>query len=251
MSPVVRSLCGLLCLAVVVLAREWAPMEMHNPEANFEDCNQEQISGRGTLYMMCDPDKILKRSQVRQVNWLLRDAAANSTRCPCSNHFCEKNMQAGFTGYHIGVALIKKMKLEDDVITGKPNNPRDQAMLFARTLERESWRFGNCEDDIIIFYSVEDKELAVHTGKTAAMRLTSDARLRLMQTSQRFFAENKIIEGINTLVVNMRGLLACDAEDINTCELIASGRLTGAAGLVSTSVTLILASLLMTLYNMF
>ena len=47
------------------------------------------------------------------------------------------------------------------MITGKPNNPRDQAMLFARTLERESWRFGNCEDDIIIFYSVEDKEVSV------------------------------------------------------------------------------------------
>ena len=42
-------------------------------------------------------------------------------------------------------------------INKRLNSPQDQSQIFAHALESKHWRFGNCEEDIIIFYSVEDQ----------------------------------------------------------------------------------------------
>lgn len=184
---------------------QWAPDEFFNPLESPRSCG---LLTDESSYV-CDPNRILG-DQLPSFNWILKDAAYNSTRCPCSNYYCEN--ERGAKGYRIGLALVRQMKLQtgDD---GNRNTPADQAQLFAQRLESDLWDMGNCEEDIIIFYSKEDRTLALYGGSTATLKLTPYYRKLLAYRSGSRFQDGKIVEALNNLIYDLKMVLNCDTDD--------------------------------------
>ncbi|KAK3098136.1 hypothetical protein FSP39_016506 [Pinctada imbricata] len=71
--------------------------------------------------------------------------------CPCSQHKCRfyKN------GYAIAVALVKKLKVKAG------EDKTEKAKKFALSLVREKWRFGECDNNVVILYSADDGVVSV------------------------------------------------------------------------------------------
>ncbi|GFS12750.1 hypothetical protein ElyMa_004866500 [Elysia marginata] len=184
---------------------QWAPDDMFNPLVNPRDCGLQTDEPS----YVCDPNHILG-DHLASFNWILKDAAYNSTRCPCSNYYCEN--ARGAKGYRIGLALVRQMKLQKGS-DGKRNTHMDQAQLFAQRLESDLWDMGSCQEDIIIFYSKDDQTLALFGGSTATMKLTPYYRKLLAYRSGSRFEDGKIVEALNYLIYDLKMVLNCDTED--------------------------------------
>ncbi|XP_005107746.1 uncharacterized protein LOC101859815 [Aplysia californica] len=216
---------------------EWAPEDMYNPIDEPVNCGLR----KNEPSYICDPNKILGE-HVNSFNWILRDAAYNSTKCPCSNYYCET--ERGPTGYRISIAIVKKMKIQTN-IDGRRNSPEDQAQLFAYRLENSKWNFGRCEEDIVIFYSHDDKMLAMYGGSTALKKLTPYYRQLLAYKVGQRFNEGHIVEAFNNLLVDLKLVLNCESES-HDCNL---HQIRDGAGFISVSMAVLSMSVVMTVYN--
>ncbi|XP_059177011.1 uncharacterized protein LOC131956528 [Physella acuta] len=190
---------------------EWLPDHMYNPLLEPEKCGLRP----GELAYVCDPNGIIG-NHIDSVNWILKDAAYNNTNCPCSNFNCEH--EKGPTGYRIGLALVKRMIIQYNT-DGRLNTPKDQAQLFANRLENHKWNMGRCEEDIVIFYSAEDKVLALYGGSTATAKLTPYFRELLTYKVASRFNDGRIIEGINNLLYDLKKVLNCQSTREMECGL--------------------------------
>ncbi|RUS86173.1 hypothetical protein EGW08_006067 [Elysia chlorotica] len=240
MVPVLSVIVLLLSPVVVYSAStklQWLPDDMHNPINQPRECGLKTDEPS----YVCDPNGILG-DDVDSFNWILRDAAYNSTRCPCSNYYCEN--APGAKGYRIGLALVKQMELEEGA-NGKRNTAMDQAQLFAQRLEKDLWNFGECQEDIIIFYSKNDQTLALFGGSTASLQLTPYYRQLLAYRSGSRFEDGKIVEALNNLIYDLKKVLNCDTRDPKIdCGL---HEMRASAGVNRMSVAVAVAALLVTL----
>ncbi|KAH9525305.1 hypothetical protein Btru_001024 [Bulinus truncatus] len=222
---------------------EWLPEEFFNPQREPRECG---LNSDEPAYI-CDPNRILGEN-IHNINWHLKDAVYNSTRCPCSNYYCEFDGRKD-KGYHIGVALVRKMKLQANA-DGSSNSPKDQAQLFAYRLENSKWKMGNCEEDIIIFYSQEDSVLAIYGGSTANVKLTPYYQNLLRYKVDSRLKEGRIVDALNNLIYDLKKVLNCDSSFGNHCELhdyqaVSSGP---ALGVFNVMIAL---SLILTVFIMF
>jgi len=248
MSPLVLSL-SLVVLLPFTLAQlsnrppaQMTYKEMMSPKLaqNLEWCNlpknTEPRVGTDQQYFICDPHRMLSLKDITAINWILRDAAKNGTTCPCSNYYCEfPKREHTMTGYHISVALVNKMKIENNIVTNQPNSLEDQSNDFANKLVTGSWKFGRCEEDIVVLYSREDQMLAVHGARTAANKLSRVERELLVKKSGHFFGEGRIAAGLHEMLHDMKILLNCDSENMQDCEAHLQ---TSGSGIMTFSVTL-------------
>ncbi|GFO03686.1 protein f09f7.1 [Plakobranchus ocellatus] len=209
---------------------QWFPEEMFNPLTQPRKCglNTDEPS------FVCDPNRILG-DQLDSFNWILRDAAYNGTKCPCSNYYCENNR--GAIGYRIGLALVRQMKLQKGA-DGRRNKPEDQAQLFAMRLENDLWDMGNCEEDIIIFYSQNDQMLAMYGGSTALAKLTPYYRNLLAYRVGSRFEDGQIVEALNNLIYDLKLVLNCDTRDPKIDCGLHELRASAAATTVSMAITM-------------
>jgi hypothetical protein len=192
----------------------WLPLEFPNPKTNATACGL----GTNEPAYVCDPNGLL-REHIVSINWILNDAAHNSTKCPCSTYYCEHNdLWPRPKGYHIGLALVRKMRLQRNG-DGKLNTPQDQGQIFANNLE-SAWNLGLCEEDIIIFYSHEDKVLAIYGGSTAMHKLTPYYRDLLAYRAGSRFNEGRIVEAVNRLLYDLRTVLNCETTYNEDCGLL-------------------------------
>ncbi|KAI8792039.1 hypothetical protein BgiBS90_007503 [Biomphalaria glabrata] len=191
---------------------EWLPEELYNPQVEPQKCGLKYNEPG----FVCDPNRILGED-IHSINWHLKDAAYNGTKCPCSNFYCERDPYPA-KGYHIGVALVKKMVLQKNG-DGSNNSVKDQAQLFAYILENEKWKMGRCEEDIIIFYSLDDNVLSLYGGSTAIAKLSPYYRNLLIHKVASRFNEGRIVEALHNLIYNMKKVLNCDPSFENNCEL--------------------------------
>ncbi|CAG5130160.1 unnamed protein product [Candidula unifasciata] len=217
---------------------EWFPEEMYNPQMEPRRCglNSDEAS------YICDPNG-LTGEHIHSINWILRDAAYNSTRCPCSNYYCETYPRP--LGYHIGVALVKKMKIQTN-LGGRRNSLEDQGQLFANTL-KDKWKMGRCEENIIIFYSYDDRVLAIYGGRTAMAKLTPYYRSLLSYRVGSRFSEGHIVEAINNLLYDLKTVLNCDSQ-FQDCGLLEMRSGVSTVGF-STSITVM--AILLTVFHLF
>ncbi|BFZ10078.1 hypothetical protein BsWGS_13117 [Bradybaena similaris] len=210
---------------------EWFPDEMYNPLVEPRRCglNSDEPS------YICDPNGITG-NHVASINWVLKDAAYNSTRCPCSNYFCETYQRP--LGYHIGVAIVKKMKIQTN-LGGRKNTLEDQGQLFANAL-KDKWKMGRCDENIIIFYSSDDRVLSIYGGSTAMAHLTPYYRSLLSYRVGSRFSDGRVVEAINNLLYDLKLVLNCDTQFQQDCGLLEIRNGVSSFG-ISTSVTVLAA----------
>lgn len=193
------------------IKQEWGPDDLENPITHALECG---FSSPEPAYI-CDPNNLLG-DHLGPINWILKDAAYNSTRCPCSNYYCETTRQP--TGYRIAVALVKRIKPMTST-DGKIISPRDKAQIFAYTLENSKWNMGMCEEDIVVFYSVEDKVLAIYSGVTAGQKLTSYYKELVAHKAGSRLDDGMLVEGLNHIIHDIKLVLNCESPEKYDCNL--------------------------------
>jgi len=208
MSGLPWTVCAVILTVVTVChstENGWAAKDYPNPRLSADRTGANggyAACKRPERSYICDPDNILSSDEANQIDVLINKTMYETT-CPCSLNTCRTQK----TGYVIGVALVRKMQLEEEGeldLQEEIAQSLDQSRLFAYTLE-QTWGLGQCEEDIIIFFSLEDNALYTMTGDTA--RLILDARYIgeiSMKNRSNFAAGKDIAAGVMRMIDGYR-----------------------------------------------
>jgi len=178
----------------------WSRSMYPNPRTQPSECGRYMRQS-----YLCDPNHLLSDDEAIQLDLVL-EGVRNDTRCPCSNHACRTNPR---TGYLIAVALMHHIEEEENYVDSGDSDVQEvidhdlsKARLFAYTLERSTWNFGECDEDVIILYSKQDNVLYTITGETVERnrKLTAAHIGEISMMVLDKFTSGKVFEGLYTMI---------------------------------------------------
>jgi len=160
------------CIIIGVRAsHDWKPSEIPNPQNDLLGKCQR----KGMKSAVCDPDSILSMSERDEIDGMINFIAEGT------NGFEVASCGSGFEGYQFAALVIEKMsggyyRFQDKATRAKH---------FAKDIHT-SWGVGDaaCENGVMLFFSIEDKQMYVSTGK-GTKRILNDAVVRDILTSLR------------------------------------------------------------------
>jgi len=202
-SAVVVSVVLCVCTAQTQVQEVWHRSEISNPQVDVEKCGRYQKS------MICDPNNILEQEHANQLDDLI-EMIANSTECPCSGFYCEQNPQ----GYRIAIALVPHMRWDMEAEGKKrPEDAKEEDLLDMNLQEAQKfsytlltkWSPGQCNEDVIIFYSLYDNVLYTTTGSQAKKALTDTLVADIAVDHREYFSPSgNIFEGLRNLIADYK-----------------------------------------------
>ncbi|KDD74804.1 hypothetical protein H632_c1063p0, partial [Helicosporidium sp. ATCC 50920] len=136
----------------------WSSDTFPNPKLSPERC------GRSVAGNVCDPDSVLDRASQDRLEGLIKDIAAGVD--PYALHDCAGKQQ----GYTIGVAVAARMS------TSSGESLPESARAFAQAVH-DAWGVGDraCNDGLLVFLALEQRQVYVSTGAAAAKALPDSA----------------------------------------------------------------------------
>lgn len=180
--------------------------DIKNPLIDLEQCGR-----KGLRSHVCDPDATLLVDEAYQLDDSIRNIF-NDTKCPCDASICKQTRDEG--GYLIGIVIIRAMKL-DRRLQRKIRTQEDrikymddvmnEARIFAYRL-LNNWKMGRCNEDIIIFYSINDNTLYTVTHSTARQKMTDDVLAEITSNLRIHFSEN-LANGLKKMLNAFRSIL--------------------------------------------
>lgn len=129
----------------------WRKEDFPNPQINIDKCGRNCKKS-----WICDPSHILSTSAGDELDELI-ERVSRSGKCSCSN--CSYP-----DGYNIAVAMVPSMSY---------SGTRAAAQSFAHYL-RVSWDFEQCDNNVVIFISRDDRKVYTESGQTAYKILTTE-----------------------------------------------------------------------------
>lgn len=153
---------------------------------------------------VCDPNKNLNPYEANVSDSgiiAVRDALRHireETRCSCGDNATEEGVgcdQFDVRGYTVAVALADYM---GDLPEDEANNEdavEEHAREFAIRL-RERWRFGQCDDDVVIFVSAGDKKVWTAVGKTVDSVLTPEIIESVTKDAEPMFKKEEYTQAL-------------------------------------------------------
>jgi len=192
--------CVFAVLLSIIQAQEahqaWNRRDYPNPQTHPMQCKRERKS------YLCDPNELLSQAEANQLDRVL-ESVVNDTKCPCSTYTCRSSR----TGYVIAVALMDKIEEEENYVDDGTSDIGEvidhslsKARLFAYTLEQSTWKFGNCDEDIVIVYSRQDNVLYTMTGEAARGKLR-DAHIGEIAMKVMHKFRSNIFEGLHDMIM--------------------------------------------------
>lgn len=177
---------------------EWTAADYPNPARDWTLC------GRYEKSLVCDPNGLLSTKEADTLDWLLK-GVVNDTKCPCSAWKCESKK----SGYVVAVALVRKLNIPKTGPAPVDDNEKLAALRqFAFDLENNKWRFGECNEDVIIAYSAEEGAVFTFAGGTANRRLNQDLIDSITAHRKHYFRGNKhVYAGLRSMVMDYREAL--------------------------------------------
>lgn len=177
---------------------EWTADDYPNPMKDPALC------GRYDKSFVCDPNGLLTLKEADTLDWLLRGLFNNDTKCPCSDHKCETKK----SGYVMAVALVRKLRIDKE--GNVDDNDKSSAIRqFAFNLENNKWKLGDCNEDIIIAYSAEDRVIFTMVGGIANKRLNQDLIDSITTHKKHYFRSNKhVYAGLRSMILDYREALS-------------------------------------------
>ncbi|CAC5423917.1 unnamed protein product [Mytilus coruscus] len=162
------------------------------------------LCGRYEKSLVCDPNGLLSTKEADTLDWLLK-GVVNDTKCPCSAWKCESKK----SGYVVAVALVRKLNIPKTGPAPVDDNEKLAALRqFAFDLENNKWRFGECNEDVIIAYSAEEGAVFTFAGGTANRRLNQDLIDSITAHRKHYFRGNKhVYAGLRSMVMDYREAL--------------------------------------------
>eukprot|EP00191_Tetraselmis_sp_GSL018_P010159 CAMPEP_0177596786 /NCGR_PEP_ID=MMETSP0419_2-20121207/11325_1 /TAXON_ID=582737 /ORGANISM="Tetraselmis sp., Strain GSL018" /LENGTH=540 /DNA_ID=CAMNT_0019088835 /DNA_START=174 /DNA_END=1792 /DNA_ORIENTATION=- len=146
--------------AIADTGAAWSPGEFPNPTVAHESC------GRGVKSWICDPDRLLSKEEQDLVEGIIKKIAEGAQ--PFKKLPCGSSAEAGA---QVAVAVVKSM--DRSFRAGK--SAGTAARLFAKGLH-DSWGVGSaeCNNGVVLFLSVEDRQVYISTGAGVRKRLPDD-----------------------------------------------------------------------------
>ena len=171
-------------LQLLIKSQQWSKENFPNPKTNYSLCNV-----RSNRSSVCDPDHVLSKSEID----LLEERIFNisfSYICFCLD---VRNCTQRPSGPKVGVALASK------ILTG--NSPGTEKIsrsvkILADGL-RLRWDFGQCEDFVLIMYSVEDEYVFVSMGKSVEMKLNHKFTQDLLNDVSPLVVKGRVFEALS------------------------------------------------------
>lgn len=163
---------------------------------------------------VCDPDHILgpQDTEANQLDGMIAKII-NETACPCSAYSCEHHRE----GYKIGIALIRKMvpksdakSQDDDLDEGEARKRKilkglHEAQDYALEIQKR-WMLGRCDEDVIIFYSIEDNVVYTITGDVARTKLTNEIVASVAREARRTGFVKSPFDGLYKMLNDYRAV---------------------------------------------
>ncbi|VDI11430.1 Hypothetical predicted protein [Mytilus galloprovincialis] len=130
----------------------WRKEDFPNPQINIDKCGRNCKKS-----WICDPSHILSRSAGDELDELI-ERVSRSGKCSCS--------QCSYPdGYNIAVAIVPSMSYS--------GSAKAAAQSFAYYL-RVNWDFEECDNNVVIFVSRDDRKVYTESGPTAYKILTTE-----------------------------------------------------------------------------
>ncbi|KAE9418203.1 hypothetical protein Angca_000961 [Angiostrongylus cantonensis] len=202
-------------IVLLILPRLASTFYAYTPET-FPDsieqpiaCNMHQAS------FLCDPSNVLSKGNLTANHILLSNSlieVRESTRCTCSPMDvgqCDDSPR----GFTISVAVVRKMVL--DVMHSNLDSIRMAAEEFADAL-RERQNRGQCNDDVLIFVSVDDHVVKYFSTLIIPVFLVSVNVWETLPVSESYIQSSDYVEGILYMVESYATLLKGESLDLST-----------------------------------
>ncbi|CAH1800325.1 unnamed protein product [Owenia fusiformis] len=177
----------------------WHRSEFPRPQMR----NETRLCGRRNKASswVCDPANIISYEEANQLDVLIGQTR-NGTKCPCSEWECIRNK----LGYTISVALVPAIETDKDADDDVHTRLND-GKLFASILEIRRWNYGRCEEDIVIFYSLNDNVLYTSVGGTAFKVLNHNLITEITMEASNYFGPNRdIARGLRHIISGYRNV---------------------------------------------
>ncbi|GFN85741.1 hypothetical protein PoB_001224700 [Plakobranchus ocellatus] len=174
------------------LRRRWSVYDYPDPQSQNQD--QQSLCGRYNVSSVCDPNRIISRTQADAVDNLIKEVY-RETVCPCA--LCRANNR----GYIIRVAIMPFFeRLFPDGENTTLGMLRD-AQMYSYMLS-EKWRMqGTCNETVLIMYARGDNMLYTLTRRTSRVKLTNDDIQNIMLIVRHYFDDsNTIADGLLEMI---------------------------------------------------
>lgn len=186
----------------------WNFYEYPNPMSSPQACGMDYPS------FICDPDGILSSDERVMLAIALR-AACEETPCVCSDE-CTAHCK----GYSIAIALLYKMETDGDQYI------QSEIQRWAEELQENMWKFGDCDNDIVIVHAPGNEAMYTSTSKSANEVLTDECVNKYHKHFQQYLKNGQYFTALNRTIKNYRSALK-DPERCNP-EFWGSFWITGA-----------------------
>ncbi|XP_033740868.1 uncharacterized protein LOC117327796 [Pecten maximus] len=167
--------------------KEWLKEKFPNPRVNVTLCGRECMQS-----WVCDPSGILKPRDADVLDEKI-DAIATNGICGC------RKCVDGQDGYKIGVALVRKMAVHSFVLSQNVDK-ENMAIEFSAYLRSVSWKFGNCDNNIVIFYSQEDRKVMTSTSSRVESVLSVNCTGDIFNEAKPMFRDDRVFEALDHMV---------------------------------------------------
>lgn len=167
--------------------RDWTKETLPNPRVDVALCGRECMQS-----WVCDPAGILKPHDADLLDEKLDGIATNGI-CGC------RSCVDGKDGYKIGVALVRKMGIPSFVLPQNVDKD-NMAIEFSAYLRSVSWKFGSCDNSIVIFYSQEDRKVMTSTGSRVNDVLTVNCTGDIFNEAKPMLREDRVFEALDHMV---------------------------------------------------
>ncbi|XP_071798995.1 uncharacterized protein [Asterias amurensis] len=151
-----------------------------NPQKDLYRCGQ-----RGRTSWICDPDQILSFKEAIEVNNTLTDIR-QETKCACANQALCTNGTG--PGYRVAVAVMSFIPTT--------RSQKITAKSYATFLREQEWKYGSCDDDVVIVVSKLEKKVAVSIGDNAAKMLSADVMKDILSDTNEYFQKENFSDGL-------------------------------------------------------
>ncbi|KAG2431742.1 hypothetical protein HXX76_009238 [Chlamydomonas incerta] len=151
---------------------------------------------KGVSSWVCDPDAILTYESANVVEGVIKKIFEGET--PYVKTYCGAS---GQIGYQVAVALMRQMRTTGD--------PAEYAETFARSLH-DRWGVGSseCNNGVVFFLSLNDRQLYISTGAGAKHALSFDVLGDIIADIRPVLREGRFGDAVERGVVNIGLALA-------------------------------------------
>ncbi|CAH1783877.1 unnamed protein product [Owenia fusiformis] len=182
-------------VSVTTVQQEWTAAEFPNPQS---DLDVHRCGRRGKKSWVCDPNGVVSYEQADKLDTIINDIRSRAG-CVCGS------CPPGRGRYAVAVALVNKLNLQGETPT--ESNIQIAIENFALDLRQNRWRFGYCQDGIVIVVSRQDRRVWTSVGATARRRLPNGCVRLIYDRVRGLFSDKQYYKGIKEMLEHYRNVL--------------------------------------------